>query len=83
MTLGLTKRPAALARHFPDALDYACCPFAPQLDPLEAILAKLDPPAPRREPLLKVHASLQDVSGRKRRAGSVIMKARVTGDADR
>jgi hypothetical protein len=42
---------AALARHLRDALDYARYPFAPRLDPLKAILDKLDPPAPRPEPL--------------------------------
>jgi hypothetical protein len=32
-------------------LDYTRYPRAPRLDPLKAILAKLEPPAPRPEPL--------------------------------
>jgi hypothetical protein len=52
MTLDLTgDEAAALARHLREALDYARYPFAPRLDPLKSILAKLDPPKPRPEPL--------------------------------
>jgi hypothetical protein len=36
--------------------------LSPRLDPLKAILPKLDPPAPRPEPLPKVHAPSRDVS---------------------
>lgn len=41
----------ALAKHLRQAIDAAFCPLAPRLDPLKVILAKLDPPAPRPEPL--------------------------------
>jgi hypothetical protein len=37
----------ALLRH---TLDEACFPYSPRLDPLKAILAKLEPP-PVREPV--------------------------------
>jgi hypothetical protein len=50
MTLDLTDDEArALARHLQQAIDYDPFPFAPRLDPLKAILAKLEPPAPRPE----------------------------------
>jgi hypothetical protein len=39
-------------------LEYARYPLAPRLDPLEAILAKLDPPAPRPEPLPPIKAGM-------------------------
>lgn len=49
MTLDLTdEEAAALRKHLREALDYTRYPFAPRLDPLKAILAKLEPPAPRR-----------------------------------
>jgi hypothetical protein len=68
MTLDSTDGDSrAHARHFRDALDYARYPLAPRLDPLNSILAKLDPSKPRPEPLPKVHAPSRDVSGRKRR----------------
>ena len=52
MTLDLTEDEAtALAKLLGDAIDYARYPFAPRLDPLKAILAKLEPSAPRPEPL--------------------------------
>jgi hypothetical protein len=52
MNLDLTDEEAtALIRHLREALYYARYPFAPRLDPLKAILAKLDPPAPKPEPL--------------------------------
>ncbi len=53
MTLDLTDDEArALAKHLRQALDETRFPLAPRLDPLKAILAKLEPPAPRPEPLL-------------------------------
>lgn len=49
MTLDLTEDEAtALAKHLGDAIDYARYPFAPRLDPLKAILAKLEPLPPRQ-----------------------------------
>ncbi|MGA8755474.1 MAG: hypothetical protein WB611_03960 [Stellaceae bacterium] len=51
MNLDLTGREAAaLARHLRQALDYEPYPFAPRLNPLKAILARLDPPTPKPEP---------------------------------
>jgi hypothetical protein len=45
MTLAPTEDEArALTRHLREALHFARYPFAPRLDPLKAILAKLDPP---------------------------------------
>jgi len=41
----------ALAKHLRDAIDNHRYPLAPRVAPLRAILAKLDPPAPRLEPL--------------------------------
>ena len=35
-----------------ETLDFTRYPLAPRLDPLKAILAKLQPPAPRPEPPL-------------------------------
>ena len=52
MTLDLTdEESTALAKHLRHALDYDPYPLAPRLDPLKAILAKLDPPKPQPEPL--------------------------------
>lgn len=52
MTLDLTDDEArALAKHLRQTLDNHRYPLAPRLDPLKAILAKLEPPAPRPEPL--------------------------------
>jgi hypothetical protein len=48
---------AALTKHLRQALDYARYPFAPRLDPLKAVLAKLDPPKPRPKPLPARHGS--------------------------
>jgi hypothetical protein len=51
MTLNLTDDEAGtLAKHVRRALDDDPFPFALRPDPLRAILAKLDPPAPRPEP---------------------------------
>lgn len=59
MTLDLSdEEAAALTNHLRarlpaarQAIDYARYPLAPRLDPLKSILAKLDPPKPRPEPL--------------------------------
>jgi hypothetical protein len=51
MTPDLTDdEAAALARYLRQALDHARYPYAPRLDPLKAILAKLDPPPPYVRP---------------------------------
>ena len=70
MTLDLTdEEAAALTKHLRQALDYDPYPLAPRLDPLKAILAKLDPPAPRPEPLppLKPGMGPRVGQGRRRR----------------
>jgi hypothetical protein len=68
MNLDLTdEEAAALARDLHQALDYHRCPFAPRLDPLKSILAKLDPPAPRPEPLSPLPAGAGPRVGRGRR----------------
>jgi hypothetical protein len=52
MTLNLNDdEKAALVAHLRHALEYDPFPFAPRIDPLKAILAKLDPPTPQPEPL--------------------------------
>ena len=52
MTLDLADdEKAALVAHLRRALEYDPFPFAPQLDPLKAILAKLEPPKPQPETL--------------------------------
>jgi hypothetical protein len=38
---------AALTKHLRRAIDEARYPLAPRLDPLKAILARLEPPKPR------------------------------------
>jgi hypothetical protein len=56
MTLDLTDdEAAALAKHLRHAIEYDPFPYAPRLDPLKAILAKLDPPVVRTksEPVLR------------------------------
>lgn len=59
MTLDLTdEEAAALAKHLRQALDYARYPLAPRLDPLKAILAKLDPPPPQPDPLAPIKADM-------------------------
>ena len=68
MNLDLTdEEPAALARRLREALDYARYPFAPRLDPLKAILAKLDPPKPQPEQLPPRKAGVAPSVGRGRR----------------
>jgi hypothetical protein len=50
MTLDLTDdEKLALVAHLRHALEYDPFPHAPRLDPLKAILAKLEPPAPKPE----------------------------------
>jgi hypothetical protein len=52
LTLYLTDdEKLALVAHLRHALEYDPFPYAPRLDPLKAILAKLEPPAPQPEPL--------------------------------
>jgi hypothetical protein len=70
MTLDLTdEEAAALTKHLRQAIDYDPYPLAPRLDPLKAILAKLDPPAPRPErlPPLKPGMGPSHGQGRRRR----------------
>jgi hypothetical protein len=70
MTLDLTDdEAAALAKHLRHAIDEARYPLAPWLDPLKAILAKLEPPAPRSEPppLLRRGMGPAHGQGRRRR----------------
>jgi hypothetical protein len=70
MTLDLTDEEAeALVHHLRQTLDYDPYPLAPRLDPLKSILAKLDPPAPRPEPLppLKAGMGPRHGVGRRRR----------------
>jgi hypothetical protein len=68
MNLDLTdEEAAALTHHLRDAIDYARYPFAPRLDLLKAILAKLDPPAPRPEPLPPLRPGMAPSHGRGRR----------------
>jgi hypothetical protein len=51
MTLNLTDDEArALTKHLRQTLDDHRYPLAPRLDPLKAILAKLEPPKPKYEP---------------------------------
>ena len=52
VTLDLTDDEArGLAKHLRQAIDYDPYPLGPRPDPLKAILAKLEPPAPKPEPL--------------------------------
>lgn len=68
MTLDLADDEArALARHLHDALDYARYPFSPRLDPLKSVLAKLDPPKPRLEPLPSLKPGAGPIHGQGRR----------------
>jgi hypothetical protein len=62
---------AALIALLRQALEYARYPLAPRLDPLKAILAKLDPPPPRPElpPPLPAGAGPRHGQGRSRRRG--------------
>jgi hypothetical protein len=52
MNLALTdEEAAALARHLRSVIEGDRYPLAPRLAPLRTIVAKLDPPPPRPEPL--------------------------------
>jgi hypothetical protein len=48
----------ALVAHLRDALEYDPFPYAPRLDPLKAILAKLEPPQPPPEQLPPLKAGM-------------------------
>jgi hypothetical protein len=68
MTSDLTDEEAhALAKRLHRALDDDPFSFASRLDPLKAILAKLDPPPPRPEPLPPLKPGLGPQVGRRRR----------------
>jgi hypothetical protein len=68
MTLDLSdEEAAALTRHLREALDYARYPLAPRLDPLKAILAKLEPPKPQPERLPPLKPGMGPTHGQKRR----------------
>ena len=60
---------AALVAHLRRALEYDPFPYAPRLDPLKAILAKLEPPAPLLEPLPPLKPGMGPRAGRGRRRG--------------
>jgi len=56
-TLDLTDdKKLALVAHLRHALEYDPFPYPPRLDPLNAILAKLEPSVPRPEPLPPIKA---------------------------
>jgi len=68
MTLDLSKDEArALADHLKHRLDADPFPFAPKLTPLKAILAKLEPPKPRPEPLPPVRRGMGPTHNQGRR----------------
>ena len=68
MNLDLTDDEAiALTEHLRQAIDEARYPLAPRLDPLKAILAKLDPPKPKPEPLPPLKPGDAPSVGRQRR----------------
>ncbi|MBV8736834.1 MAG: hypothetical protein JO007_06180 [Alphaproteobacteria bacterium] len=68
MILDLTdEEAAALARYLRRNLDDEQFPSAPRLDPPKAILAKLELPAPRAEPLLPLLSGPWPRVGRGRR----------------
>lgn len=48
----------AVVAHLRQLLEYDPFPFALRFDPLKAILAKLEPPAPQPEPLPPVKAGM-------------------------
>jgi hypothetical protein len=68
MMLDLTDEDArALTKHLRQALDNHPDPLAPRLYPLKAILAKLEPPTPKADPLPPLKPSLAPSVGRVRR----------------
>ncbi len=59
MTLNLTdNEKLALVAHLRHALEYDPFPYAPGLDPLKSILAKLEPPTTQPEPSLPIKAGM-------------------------
>jgi hypothetical protein len=77
MTLELSdEEAAALARHLRHAIDDARFPYAPRLDPLKAILAKLDPRAPQPEPLPPLKPGYGRVTGAGGGGGERVIVAR-------
>jgi hypothetical protein len=68
MTLDLTDdEKLALMGHLRHALEYDPFPYAPRLDPLKAVLAKLEPPTPRAEPLPPLKPGMWPRVGRRTR----------------
>jgi hypothetical protein len=73
MTLDLTdEEAAALARYLRQKLDDERFPFTPWLDPLKAILAKLEPPAPKTG-TAPAAAAQPDADARAKTAATVSM----------
>jgi hypothetical protein len=72
--IGLSDEEAdALVQHLKRAIDGDRYPLSPRLAPLRAILAKLEPPRPVREPLRprsKVDAPPRAITARRRRTGN-------------
>ena len=67
MLLDLTDdETAALIAHLRHALEYDPYPYAPRLDPLKAILAKIEPPMPQPEPLPPLKSGMTPRRGRRR-----------------
>jgi hypothetical protein len=67
MTLDLTDdEKVALVRLLRRAIDEARYPLSPRLDPLKTILAKLEPPAPKPEPLPPVRSGMGPTHGQGR-----------------
>jgi len=65
MTLELTEdETRALAEHLKHAINSDPFPLSPRLLPLKAILAKLDPPQPRPEPLPPLRPGVAQSRGR-------------------
>jgi hypothetical protein len=58
---------AALTRYLRQKLDDERFPLAPRLDPIKAILAKLEPPTPRPEPLPPLKLGMGPSHGQHRR----------------
>lgn len=87
MNLELTdEETAALTRHLRPALDYDAYPLAPWVDPLKAILAKLDPPKPQARTLATAETRHgEDGGGGDRSFGKAreIAGAQPTGDGPR
>jgi hypothetical protein len=67
MTLDLIEdEKVALIALLRETLDYAHYPMAPRLGPLKSILAKLEPPAPKPEPLPPLRPGMAPRVGRGR-----------------